>query len=109
KIELKAQGKTLKAPDITVVVDPPGAGASAPRGYGGGGSGLRGSAKNGVVKNVMLRAELGKAKAYKGEQVILKYYLYTRVQLFNMAASKFPVLNGFLKEELDLPIQRRID
>jgi hypothetical protein len=57
----------------------------------------------------MMRAELGKTKAYKGEQVVLSYYLYTRTQLFNLSASKFPVLNGFLKEELDLPIQKRLD
>jgi hypothetical protein len=109
RIELKAKGSVLKAPDLVVVVDPPGAGAAPPRGYGGGGAGLRGSSKNGVVRNVMMRAELGKQRAYKGEQVVLNYYLYTRVQLFNMAASKFPVLNGFLKEELDLPIQKHLD
>jgi hypothetical protein len=51
-----------------------------------------------------LRAEVNKQKLYKGEQVIVSYYLYSKVRILNLDVKKFPTLDGFLKEELELPV-----
>ena len=45
-----------------------------------------------------------KTKAYKGEQIIVSYYLYRRVRVFNIQVDKFPILNGFLREDLEMPV-----
>jgi hypothetical protein len=109
-ITVKVRGKSLQAPDIPIQVSAAGAGTPPPRGYGGSGVGLRGSVKNTRAKNVMVRAEIDKPRAYKGEQLIVSYYLYHRVPLYNLQADKFPVMNGFLREELEMPIQgHRLD
>jgi hypothetical protein len=104
-ISIVANGKTLTAPDITVQVFGSGAGTPPPRGYGGSGLGLRGAGKRTLSgPSVKVRAEVDKDRAYKGEQVIVSYYLYRRVRVFNIQVDKFPMLNGFLREDLDMPV-----
>ncbi|OFZ21151.1 MAG: hypothetical protein A2X94_05355 [Bdellovibrionales bacterium GWB1_55_8] len=103
-LEVTIDGRVYKASDIVVRVGPPGSGTPPPKNYGGAGVGLRGAGKRGSLKNVMVRAELDKEKLYKGEQLIVSYYLYSRVRFFNLAVEKYPALNGFLKEELEMPI-----
>lgn len=103
-IRVTVGGKTYTASDIIVRVGPAGPGTPPPRGYGGSGMGLRGGGKRPTGRPVLIRAELSKASAVKGEQVIVSYYLYARVKVFNLAASRFPTLGGFLKEDLEMPI-----
>lgn len=103
-ISLDAGGKTYTAPDITVQVLGAGAGTPPPRGYGGGGIGLRGAGKKLTGPSIRLRAEVNKTKAYKGEQIIVSYYLYRRVRVFNINVDKFPILTGFLREDLEMPV-----
>ncbi|OFZ54212.1 MAG: hypothetical protein A2428_13110 [Bdellovibrionales bacterium RIFOXYC1_FULL_54_43] len=103
KLIVKVNGQQHTAPDIIVKVTPGGSGTPPPRGYGGSGSGLRGAAKH-AAKNVLIRAEVSKEHAYKGEQIIVSYYLYTRVRTFNIQVQKYPIHNGFLREELEMPV-----
>jgi hypothetical protein len=103
-ISINAGGKTYTAPDITVQVLGAGAGTPPPRGYGGGGIGLRGAGKKLTGPSIRLRAEVNKTKAYKGEQIIVSYYLYRRVRVFNINVDKFPILTGFLREDLEMPV-----
>ncbi|HAR43889.1 MAG TPA: hypothetical protein DCS07_14850 [Bdellovibrionales bacterium] len=103
-IQIKVEDKAYSAPDITIQVGGAGAGTPAPKGYGGSGVGLRGAAKAVNHRNVILRAEIDKDRAYKGEQIVVSYYIYTRVQLFNIAVEKWPTLNGFLREDLEVPV-----
>ena len=110
KIQIKADGQLYTAADLVVQVTPSGAGSPPPRGYGGGGTGLRGSLKQSNGKPVMIRAEVDREKAYKGEQIVVSYYLYRRAQLNNISVEKFPELKGFLREELDMPyLQNRLE
>ena len=51
-----------------------------------------------------MRAELSKDTLYKGEQLVVSYYLYTRARIFNISVDKYPILTGFLREDLNLPI-----
>jgi len=103
-IRIKVDGQAYTANPITVVVTGGGAGTPAPKGYGGAGAGLRGAAKKGRGTVLFLRTEVDKTKAYKGQQVVVNYYLYSRARNFNATADRYPSLNGFLKEELDIPV-----
>jgi hypothetical protein len=109
-ISVSAGGTTYRAPDITVQVAASGAGTPPPRGYGGGGVGLRGAGKQVRGPSVKVRAEIDKDHVYKGEQIIVSYYLYRRVRVFNIQVDKFPVLNGFLRQDLEMPVMgQRLD
>lgn len=55
---------------------------------------------------VFVRAEVDKDKVYKGEQVVVSYYLYRRVRAMNLNVTQFPTLNGFLREELEMPVMQ---
>ena len=55
-------------------------------------------------ETLFLRAELEKKTAFKGEQVIVNYYLYHSMRIHQAQYEKFPELAGFLKEELGTPL-----
>jgi hypothetical protein len=105
-IKVQASGKTYASDNVfTIHVSPSGAGAAPPRGYGGSGVGLRGAGKHvNAGPNVLVRAEVDKDHVYKGEQVIVSYYLYRKVRVFNIQVDKFPTLSGFLREDLEMPV-----
>lgn len=105
-IQLDAGGKAYKAPDIQIQVVPNSPGASARRGSPQGQS----ANKNVAGASTLVRAEIDKKTAHKGEQVIVSYYLYHRVKIFNIQVEKFPVLSGFLREDLEMPVMgQRLD
>lgn len=106
QIQISVNGKTKKAPDIVVQVGASGSGTPPPQNYGGGGVGLRGATKRPASNTVFVRAELDKDKVYKGEEVVVSYYLYRRVRILNAQVDKFPMLNGFLREEMEMPIMQ---
>ncbi len=63
-----------------------------------------------AAAHTFVRAEVNKRSAYKGEQIIVSYYLYRQVKVFNIQIDKFPVLNGFFREDLDIPVMnQRLD
>ncbi|MBC7690370.1 MAG: protein BatD [Methylotenera sp.] len=109
-LEVRVGSRTLKAPPITVFVRSGGAATPPPKNYGGGGAGLRGSGKRVSNLPFFVRAEMDQQKIYKGQQVIVSYYLYQRARTFNLQVDKYPVLTGFLREDLEMPIlQGRLD
>jgi hypothetical protein len=55
---------------------------------------------------IFLKTEPNKLKAYKGEQLILTYALYTRVNILNIQVERYPNVSGFLKEDIDIPLLR---
>ena len=103
-IRININGKVLEHPPIRIEVLPPGQGTPPPERYGGGGMGLRGAAKRAPTVPFTIRVELDRSRAYKGQQVIVSYYLYRRARVFNIQVQKYPILDGFLREDLDLPI-----
>jgi hypothetical protein len=103
-IRVRQGTQTLTAPDLTARVFAAGAAARPPRGYGGSGVGLRGAGKRALGAEYFLRAETDQNNVYKGEQVILSYFLYSRVNVGQPVVTKYPILNGFLREDLEIPI-----
>jgi len=103
-IRVRQAKQWLTTPDLTVRVTAAGAAARPPRGYGGSGVGLRGAGKRPLGAEYFLRAETDQTVAYKGQQVLLSYYLYSRVNVGQPVVTKYPILNGFLREDLEIPI-----
>ena len=106
-LHVRVGAKVLSAPDVNVVVVAGGARTPPPRNYGtNGGVGLRGSGRH-APASVFLKAEIDKDRVFKGEQLVASYYLYQRVKVFNIDVNKYPVLGGFLREDLEMPLITR--
>ncbi len=58
----------------------------------------------GDQRNFFLRAEPSKTKAYKGEQVIISFYLYRRTKVNIRDVMQYPSFEGFIREDLEMPI-----
>lgn len=56
-----------------------------------------------LAKNVFVRAIPNKRNVVRGEQVIVSYKLYTKLNISNPQLSKLPSYPGFWSEELDMP------
>ncbi|MFN7684022.1 MAG: BatD family protein [Oligoflexia bacterium] len=104
QIRVDVNGKQLQHPPLSVEVTASGQGTPPPARYGGGGMGLRGMKKNVSGPPFTVRAELDRSRVYKGQQVIVSYYLYRRSRVFNIQVEKYPILDGFLREDLELPV-----
>jgi hypothetical protein len=65
----------------------------------GEGSGLKGDAKNFFV-----RGEVSTSRVYKGEQVIVSFYLYRRTRAQVRDVLQYPSFQGFIREDLEMPI-----
>lgn len=103
-IKVLVAGKSYDHPPVTVDVFGAGQGTPPPPRYGGSGMGLRGIGKNVPSTPFTIRVELDRNRIYKGQQLIVSYYLYRRARVFNIQVEKYPILDGFLREDLDLPI-----
>jgi hypothetical protein len=57
---------------------------------------------NSSGSNVFVVSELNKKDVYVGEQVILSYKVYTKVDLAGFGEVKFPQYTGFWKEDFEL-------
>jgi len=104
ELELQVDGKVYKAASININVVAAGAGTPPPRNYGGAGMGLRGAGKRPKGSAFFVRAEVDKHKVYKGEQIVVSYYLYQKLRTFNIMVEKYPILSGFLREDLEMPV-----
>lgn len=58
----------------------------------------------GDAKNFFVKAELNKTKIYKGEQIIVSYYLYRRTRAQVRDVMQYPSFQGFIREDLEMPI-----
>ncbi len=86
-----------KAPDLVVQVS---------RDNGNGRKSLGGEAPSlkGDAKNFFVKAEASKSKIYKGEQLIVSYYLYRRTRANLRDVMQYPTFQGFIREDLEMPI-----
>ncbi len=97
-IRLNTGGKFLKAPEILIHVSK-GAGGSPQRGA----QSQRRQRVSGL--NAVIRAEMKPSRTYfKGQQLVVSYYLYRQMRIFNLEIHKYPALGGFLREDLRVPV-----
>ncbi len=85
-----------KASDITVQVVQEQLNRKQVSGDGGG---LKGDAKNFFV-----RGEVNTSRVYKGEQVIVSFFLYRRTRAQVRDVLQYPSFQGFIREDLEMPI-----
>ena len=58
----------------------------------------------GDQRNFFVRAEPSKSKVFKGEQVIVSFYLYRRTKVNIRDVMQYPSFEGFIREDLEMPI-----
>lgn len=56
---------------------------------------------NKIGENVFLRVVANKTDVFQGEQIVVTYKLYTRLDIVNLAFSKLPPLNGFWYQDVE--------
>lgn len=100
-IRVPVDGTWTSVPDLIVRVLPPGSRTHV----GGPGSALRGGVAS-PGGEVFITTDVSKEQLYKGEQIIVSYYLYAQVRVADQAPEKYPELTGFLKEELEMPFMQ---
>ncbi len=59
---------------------------------------------SGDAKNFFVKAELSKTKVYRGEQIVVSYYLYRRTRATVRDVMQYPNFEGFIREDLEMPI-----
>lgn len=56
-----------------------------------------------VAADVFVMADVPKKSIFLGEGIVVRYYLYSKVQVSNLDIKKYPKLNNFLKRFLQEP------
>ena len=99
---ISSSGKTILSKPIVIEV----AKGSAPQSNSGN-SNQRGNSNQQnnsddyeLGNNLFIRTVTSKSRAYVGEQIIVSYKVYTRINILDNAATKLPVFNGFWSEEI---------
>lgn len=59
-----------------------------------------------VESNIFMRATVSKSKVYQGEQFLVTFKVYTRLNIVDNALSKAPSFNGFWSEEVPNPTRQ---
>ena len=58
-----------------------------------------------IADNLYVQVTVDKSRVVKGEQLVVTYRLYNRVNLVNIGIGKVPALTGFFTEDLEVPKQ----
>ncbi len=100
-IRLDLGTQVIRSPDLTIQVGASGSSASSNQRSQQPNNKLN---KRDTGNRAFVRAEVDKTTAYKGEQIIVSYYLYHQMKVINLQIDKFPILAGFLREDLEIPV-----
>lgn len=105
-----ANGKSLKSNVVNIEVVSAGVHGNQGHGNNQRGSGNKNNQNNqsdefDLGNNLFMRTVVSKSKVYVGEQIMVSYKVYTRVNIMDNAATKLPVFNGFWSE--DIPSKNR--
>ncbi len=108
-ISVEVDGAHMTAQPLEIQVVAAGSGGAQSRVYGQGnqGGGLR-SGRAGTGAPVFMKAELNKSRVYKGEQVIVSYYLYSRTRILSVNPDRGPNFKDFIKDELEMPLYQNL-
>ncbi|MDB5121319.1 MAG: hypothetical protein JWN56_2537 [Sphingobacteriales bacterium] len=56
-----------------------------------------------LAKSIFIKADVNKTNVFQGEQLVVNYKLYTRVDIVGNELNKLPELNGFWSQDLKKP------
>lgn len=93
---IEVGGVQFKSKPVKVDVVPPGKKPQAQKG-------TTGSVAGEISENLFIRATADKQRVKQGEQFVLTYKLYTRVNIENYIFSKAPTYEGLWAEDLEQP------
>ncbi len=103
KMSVNVDGKRYTTNDLFVEVTASGGGTPPDQRYQSRGTGLNAQKKT-SRKSVFLKAEVNRSEVFKGEQMIVSYYLYRSVRVLDINVLKYPTLKGFLREDMEMPV-----
>jgi len=99
-----SDGKTYSTKAANIDILPPGSSAA------GSGSGRGGSTAQGGLSSddIILRMDVTRTSAYKGQALVASLTLYTRVGIAGLENAKYPAFNGFWADEIDVSNNRAV-
>ena len=97
-------GKSYRSKPLTIDCVKSGAGSSPqqPGRSGGGGADETGGKSSLSADDILLRIEVNKTEVYRGEPVAATLKIYTCVPIVGFEQIKYPALNGFWAQELEV-------
>lgn len=109
---IKADGKTYTSQPATVKVLPPDKTAQSQQGgrsnSGGQASSSSSTAANINATDAFIRAIPSKTKVQEQEAFIVTFRFYTTLNIRDIGKIEFPEFEGFMVEEIDLPVNREM-
>lgn len=96
---IRIDGKDYTSNQVKITVTASGAGYR--QGSQDSQGGRSGAQASGGSREIFLKAVANKTNPYQGEQVIVTYKLYTRVQVLNYNIEKLPSFEGFWSENIN--------
>jgi hypothetical protein len=62
-----------------------------------------------ISENVNIKVEVNKKNVYQGEQIIVSYKLYSKINLADITIEQLPKLNGFWSEQIETSSRATIE
>jgi hypothetical protein len=98
---ITADGKTLESNPISIEVVKGSNNANAGNNNNTPNNRQSQAQSENLSDNIFIKAHLSKSKAYRGEQVMITYKLYSRYQLVDIRDIKFPDYTGFWTQDIE--------
>jgi hypothetical protein len=103
---IQVGNKLLNTKPIVIEVSKSNGQSSAQGSGNSAAKGNNGAYPEDVESNIFMRATVSKNKVYQGEQLLVTYKVYTRLNIVDNALSKAPSFNGFWSEEVPNPTRQ---
>jgi hypothetical protein len=108
---IKADGKTFMSNTLSIKVLPPDKTTQGQQNSGGSSNGAQqpsSTAQNINASDAFIRPIVSKTKVREQEGFIITFRLYTALDVRDFGKIEFPEFEGFMVEEVDLPINRKL-
>lgn len=103
---IKVGNKVLNTKPITIEVGKGNGQSQAQQGNSAASRSNNSGYPEDVESNIFMIASVSKNKVYQGEQLLVTYKVYTRLNIVDNALSKAPSFNGFWSEEVPNPTRQ---
>ncbi len=105
-VEVEVKGQIYKSQPIEIEIVQSSSGGAAPQ-TPPGGRGQQGEPPPNLEGNLYLDAKIDRSRAFQNEPVVIRYKIYTRLNVSSYGISSAPNFSGFWVEEFPAPQQPR--
>jgi hypothetical protein len=105
-IEAEVKGQVYKSQPIEIEIAPSSSGSAAPQ-TPPGGRGQTGEPPPNLEGNLYLDAKVDRNRVFQNEPIVIRYKIYTRLNVSSYGISSAPNFSGFWVEEFPAPQQPR--